>query len=229
MWPRIARLGEDAWLVEYEPRFDAGVNAQVLALADRIMSSHTGWVRDVVPAIASLAVHVHADGVQPAVIEQTLRTLASDPVASRGAGRLHEIPVCYDPEVGMDIPAVAAWAQCPVEEVAARHAAIEYRVFMVGFLPGFAYLGMVDPRIAMPRRDAPRVRVPAGSIGVASRQTGIYPIESPGGWQIIGRTAMRMFDAAAPDTGVRAGDRVRFIPITVGEYALSRSGAGLDA
>ncbi len=219
MWPRIARLGEDAWLVAYEPRFDVEINAQVLALAERVTSIDATWVREVVPAAASLAVHVDPDGVQPSVVEQTLRRLASEPVTPRGPGRLHEIPVCYDPALGPDLDAVAAWGSCSVEEVASRHAALEYRVFMVGFLPGFAYLGMVDPAIAMPRRDSPRVRVPAGSVGLASRQTGVYPVESPGGWQIIGRTATRMFDVSAPDAGLRAGDRVRFVPIGMAEFA----------
>ena len=219
MWPRIARLGEDAWLVEWEPRFDAAINAHVLTLANSVLASKHEWVRDVVPAIASCAVYVDPDRVAPADVEQTLRTLTSDPGVPDASSRFHEIPVCYDSEVASDIEAVAAWAQCSVDEVAARHAAVEYRVFMVGFLPGFAYLGMVDPTIGMPRRDLPRVRVPAGSVGVAGQQTGIYPVVSPGGWQIIGRTPMRMFDVETPDAGLRAGDRVRFVPIGLPEFA----------
>jgi inhibitor of KinA len=135
------------------------------------------------------------------------------------AGRLVEIPVCYGGEHGPDLSAVAGFARVTESEVVALHTAATYQVFMLGFVPGFAYLGSVDRRIAAPRRTEPRVRVPAGSVGVAGEQTGIYPSETPGGWQLIGRTPLRPFDISREDPFLlRAGDRVRFRPIVPDQF-----------
>jgi KipI family sensor histidine kinase inhibitor len=124
-----------------------------------------------------------------------------------------DIPVIYGGAGGPDLEAVAELAGCPVSEVIARHAARTYRVYMLGFVPGFAYMGTVDPAIAAPRHRVPRERVPAGSVGIAGQQTGVYPVESPGGWQLIGRTSTVMFDAArTPPSLLSPGDRVRFVP-----------------
>jgi biotin-dependent carboxylase-like uncharacterized protein len=124
-----------------------------------------------------------------------------------------EIAVAYGGEAGPDLEALADWAGLGAADVIARHSAQTYRVFALGFLPGFAYLGTVDPAIAMPRKPTPRLRVPAGAVGIAGRQTGVYPLSSPGGWQLIGQAGARMFDAAATRPALLTpGDRVRFIP-----------------
>ena len=121
-------------------------------------------------------------------------------------GKTIEVPVAYGGEAGPDLAAVAEWAGLSADGVAGRHAGTEYRVFMLGFLPGFAYLGSVDAQIAAPRRETPRLRVPAGSVGIAGRQTGVYPRESPGGWQIIGRSPLKVFDPDQCSRGaLRAG------------------------
>jgi KipI family sensor histidine kinase inhibitor len=134
--------------------------------------------------------------------------------------RILEIPVCYDRTVAIDIDAIAAHASLSVDEVIALHTAAVYRVYMIGFTPGFPYLGGLDDRLAMPRRATPRERVPAGSVAVGGAQTGIYPDESPGGWWIIGRSPLRLFDPMAdPPALLRAGDRVRFRAISAGELA----------
>jgi inhibitor of KinA len=131
------------------------------------------------------------------------------------------IPVCYGGEFGPDLPAVAVFAGLAEHEVVQLHAAATYRVFMLGFVPGFAYLGMVDPRLSMPRRATPRVRVPAGSVGVAGIQTGVYPAETPGGWQLIGRTPVKPFDPTSMEPFLmKAGDAVEFYPIDRAEYDL---------
>jgi KipI family sensor histidine kinase inhibitor len=142
--------------------------------------------------------------------------LAEDPVAER---RSISVPVCYQDELGPDLAAVAAFANMSPHDVIAIHASATYRVFMLGFMPGFAYMGVLDPRIAMPRRATPRVRVPRGAVGIAGAQTGIYPAESPGGWQLIGRTPLEPFDMtrSAPFL-FRPGDAVRFVPIERDEY-----------
>jgi KipI family sensor histidine kinase inhibitor len=129
------------------------------------------------------------------------------------------VPVCYEGPHAPDLQAVAEWSGCSGSDVIARHSAPLYRVFMIGFLPGFAYLGSVDPTIAAPRRETPRLHVVAGSVGIAGLQTGIYPAESPGGWQIIGRTPLVMFDATRePPVLMQAGDYVRFAPIDIAEF-----------
>ena len=127
-----------------------------------------------------------------------------------------EIAVQYGGEAGPDVEAVAEWASCSPDNVIEWHAARTYRVYMLGFVPGFSYMGRVDSRIAAPRRRVPRDRVPAGSVGIAGEQTGVYPIATPGGWQIIGRTAAVMFDPSrTPASLLQPGDLVRFVPVTL--------------
>jgi inhibitor of KinA len=140
------------------------------------------------------------------------------PDAARQAEPLR-IPVCYGGDLGPDLGAVAAFGGISADEVIALHASATYRVFMLGFVPGFAYMGIVDARIAAPRHSTPRVRVPAGSVGIAGVQTGIYPAETPGGWQLIGRTPIKPFDAnRAQPFLMKAGDAVRFYAIDRAEY-----------
>jgi inhibitor of KinA len=138
-----------------------------------------------------------------------------------------EIPVCYGGRFGPDLGAVAAWAGMDPHLVIAAHASREYRVFMLGFLPGFPYMASVDERIAMPRRDTPRTRVAAGSVGIAGPQTGVYSFDSPGGWQIIGRTPLVLFDAGhQPPALLAPGQRVRFRPVPSREFEAMRPAGG---
>ena len=220
MRPRIWRLGEETWVVEFEPRLDPRTNDRVLAMARAMDRQKLAGVLDVVPAIASLAVHVDGDLIDEDVLSATLERLADVPLEQESPPASHDVPVCYEGAHGPDLQAVADWSGCSTSEVIARHSATEYRVFMIGFLPGFAYLGAVDDRIAAPRRATPRLKVPAGSVGIAGRQTGVYPLESPGGWQIVGRTPIRMFyPHRRPPVRMQAGDRVRFVPIDPTEFA----------
>jgi inhibitor of KinA len=130
-----------------------------------------------------------------------------------------EIPVCYGGAFGPDLAVVAAQARLSLEEVIARHAAPNYLVHMIGFAPGFPYLGGLDARLATPRKAAPRPLVPAGSVGIAGGQTGIYSLPTPGGWQLIGRTPLRLFDPARSQPSLlRAGLRLRFVPISKAEF-----------
>ena len=219
MRPRIFRLGEETWVVEFESRLDPDINNRVLAIARRVEDQRLVGVLDVVPSIACLAVHVDADIVDEAAFAATLERLVDVPQHAPPPGLSHQIPVCYEGPFGPDLQAVADWAGCSEADVVARHIGVEYRVFMIGFLPGFAYLGAVDDHIAAPRRAAPRLKVAAGSVGIAGRQTGVYPLESPGGWQIVGRTPMAMFDPRRqPPVRMQAGDRVRFLPISSAEF-----------
>jgi inhibitor of KinA len=134
-------------------------------------------------------------------------------------GAVVEVPVCYGGELGPDLAAVAQFGACSEEDVITMHADVTYRVYMLGFVPGFAYMGSVDDRIAAPRRATPRTVVPPGSVAIAGRQTGVYPIATPGGWNIIGRTPMKLFDPNRQQPSCfRAGDSVRFKPITRREF-----------
>ena len=142
---------------------------------------------------------------------EILSIAKDDPPAGPLDGRGIEVPVCYGGDFGPDLAEVARLCACSEEEVIRLHTTVEYRVYVVGFVPGFAYMGVVDDKLALPRRAVPRTRVPAGSVAIAAGQTGIYPIETPGGWHLLGRTPVRPFDSARHEPVLfRPGDRVRF-------------------
>lgn len=211
----VRPLGDAAVEVAFGDELSEALNARVMALAADLRAHPLdAAVRDIVPAIASLVVHVDPATTDLEALIDVLRTRAGkvSPADVFEGGAVHQIPVRYGGEDGPDLDDVAAFAGISGDDVIARHAAGIYRVYMLGFLPGFAYLGQVDPSIAAPRRASPRQAVPAGSVGVAGRQTGVYPQVSPGGWQIIGRTSARMFDAASGRTLLQPGDRVQFVP-----------------
>ena len=214
----VREAGDSAWLLVFAGLEagsgvpDAAINARAVAVAQRLQVSGLTGVRDVVPTFRSVAVHVDPLLVDPTAVAEALTRHAD--VSTEAAGGVVEVPVAYGGEAGPDLLDVAAFAGCTPHQVIDRHASRVYRGFMLGFLPGFAYMGTVDPRIAAPRRAAPRVRVPAGSVGIAGRQTGIYPCASPGGWQIVGRASLGLFNAAAtPPARLAPGDVVRFVPV----------------
>ncbi|MFT3896415.1 MAG: 5-oxoprolinase subunit PxpB [Thermomonas sp.] len=216
---RVTRLGEDALLLRLGDGIDADANARVHALAARIEAMRPPWLRDLVPAYASLALFVDADAFADADdplahAESWLAALppdGADSAAPRGA--LHDIGVRYGGEHGPDLDALSEHAGLSPGQVIEMHAAAEYRVAMLGFAPGFPYLLGLDPKLAMPRLATPRQRVEAGSVGIGGEQTGVYPRPGPGGWRIIGRTDAVLFDAMrSPPALLAPGDRVRFVP-----------------
>jgi KipI family sensor histidine kinase inhibitor len=211
--PRLRAAGDAALLVEFDAVIDVEVNARVRAVARAIAALPASGLRDVVPTYRSVAISFDPRVTTlPRVVEAVTATLSSGPEGNEG--RLVEIPVLYGGPDGPDLDDVSAWAGLAPDEVVRRHTAATYRVFMMGFLPGFAYMGTVDAGIAAPRRATPRLRVPGGSVGIAGPQTGVYPRESPGGWQVIGRSLLPMFDAArVPPSLVEPGDRVRFTSV----------------
>jgi antagonist of KipI len=210
----IRDAGDSALLLELEARVDATVNARAIAMADSVRGAKLPGVRDVVSTYRSVAVFFDPLRTR---IESVVAALdaASHAPASSAVGPPIEIPVAYGGEFGPDLTELAAWAHLTEADVVRRHSSIVYRVFMLGFVPGFAYMGTVDESIAAPRRVTPRLRVPAGSVAVAARQTGIYPQETPGGWHIIGRTGVKPFDPfRTPAILFAPGDHVRFVPST---------------
>ena len=223
---RIVPAGDSALIVEFEERIDPAINARAIALAEEIQSASIAGVRDVVPTYRSVAVFF--DPLRTdynTLIERLERGAAQEgPDLSTGLDPIR-IPVCYGGDLGPDLAAVAALGGVSPADVITIHTGSTYRVFMLGFVPGFAYMGLVDPRIAAPRHATPRVRVPLGSVGIAGVQTGIYPAETPGGWQLIGRTPLKPFDAARAEPFLmKAGDAVRFHAIGRDEYDSWRSG-----
>lgn len=215
-FPRLVPSGEAALLVEFEPRISPSLNQRVHALATQLAAQKPRGVQEIIPAYRSLLIHynpleTNLENVSAAVNESWPQIEHLPPPAARRV----EIPVQY---TGEDLEFVAAYAQLSVPEVVARHTAVEYRVYLMGFTPGFAYLGEVDARIAAPRLEKPRTRVPAGAVGIAGQQTGIYPIESPGGWRILGHTPLKMFDLNRAEPFLLApGDGVQFVAVGDGE------------
>lgn len=217
---RIEPLGDHGWCAVLGERIDAALNARVHALAARLRERAPAGVEDIVPAYASLAVcfdpeRADADAVRAAIADALAATAGDGTPASPAAdAREIEIPVVYGGEAGPDLADAAAALGLTPETLAARHAAGTYTVAMLGFAPGFPYLIGLDPALALPRLPTPRTRVPAGSVAIGGAQTGLYPRESPGGWRLIGRTPLRVFDPQREPPALFApGDRVRFRPV----------------
>ncbi|MQA31266.1 MAG: 5-oxoprolinase subunit PxpB [Luteitalea sp.] len=213
---RFSRAGDSAIVVEFEERIDLAINARCIAFANAVLSCGLPGIRDVVPAYCTVTVYFDPLRTEQERLLACLKQAASETRRTVDApGRTHRVPVCYGGELGPDLADVARFARLSEEETIERHVVRRYRVFMLGFIPGFAYLGTVDEQIAAPRRAAPRTRVPAGSVGIAAGQTGVYPIETPGGWQLIGRTPLRVFDPSRPRPSLfQPGDAVHFVPIS---------------
>ena len=210
MTPRLHSLGDAALLCELPPPATLAQQEQIWALANEALQ----WpaVQEALPGMNNLTLLFDPARIDAAELE--MQVLAAWPQLAAAAieGRTIEIPVAYGGEHGPDLADVAAHTGFTPAEVVRRHAAGEYVVYLLGFLPGFAFMGGLAPELATPRRAEPRVAVPARSVGIGGAQTGVYPLVSPGGWQLIGRTPLEMFDStAAEPTLLRPGDRVRFV------------------
>ena len=223
--PRLIPMGDRALVIEFGDRPDPELSARIAAAAQHMRASPPPGVLDVVPASTTLALHYDpvliGVGTTPyeALIQKIETWLHEQAEAKLPQGRLVKIPVCYGGSFGEDLDEVARQHGLTPEAVATIHAGTEYHVYMLGFVPGFAYLGDMDARIATPRRDTPRPRVPAGTVAIGGAMTGVYPLETPGGWQLIGRTPLRMFTPdSEPPCLLRAGDTVRFVAISRAEF-----------
>ncbi|HEY2157912.1 MAG TPA: carboxyltransferase domain-containing protein [Isosphaeraceae bacterium] len=206
--PDLVPLGDRAWLARFPREADARRWAQAARSARR------AGVRDVVLAYRSASIHFDPDAAEG--IEDWLRSLTPADEAE-SPGRIVVLPVLYD---GADLAEIASATGLAVEEVVALHSRTTYDVFAIGFQPGFPYAGYLPvPLDRLPRRSEPRVRVPAGSVAIAAWQTGVYPTELPGGWNLLGRTPLSIVDIAAGRFPIRAGDRLKFEPIDAAEFA----------
>ncbi|MCL5884289.1 MAG: 5-oxoprolinase subunit PxpB [Deltaproteobacteria bacterium] len=219
---RYLAAGEQGLVVEFGDAIDPAVNARVQRLARVLSSRGVEGVLETVPTYRSLLV-LFDPLVLPrkrlAAVVEGLLDAPSGTDEPAGAPDVVELPVCYGGEFGPDLEFVARHSGLSPEEVISVHASPSYLVYMLGFTPGFPYLGGMPERIAVPRLASPRGKVPAGSVGIAGSQTGVYPVESPGGWRLIGRTPSRIFDPGAAEPFLlAAGDLVRFRPIDEEEY-----------
>ena len=217
---KIVSAGDAALVLELDERIDPVISGRCSSIAERLAAENISGIRDIVPTYRSVAVYFDPLRIDQAKLRSTLDTLTARATAVEPVRRDPiRIPVCYDADCGPDLGSVAKFAGLSEADVIEIHSAATYRVMMLGFMPGFAYMGVVDPRIAAPRLDTPRQRVPRGSVGIAKDQTGIYPSETPGGWQVIGRTPVRPFDLTQPDPFLlHSGDEVRFVPIAREEF-----------
>lgn len=206
----IHPLGEAALCCTLAPPVSLEQQQRIWQLADGLAG--VAGVQGLIPGMNNLTLTFDPLQTEAADLEQVARRLWARPLRQRQAGRRVEIPVRYGGEDGPDLAAVATHCGLTPEEVVRRHTATDYVVYFIGFQPGFAYLGGLDEALHTPRRAEPRVTVPAGSVGIGGAQTGIYPLATPGGWQLIGRSRLPLFDPQAePPTLLAPGDRVRFV------------------
>ncbi|MGJ3220719.1 5-oxoprolinase subunit PxpB [Geobacillus thermoleovorans] len=214
-------LCEYAVTVRFSDRIDEDVNDIVHQTAARLQAERKEGIEEIVPAFSSLTIYYDPLMIDYIGIGAWLRkNIRRSEQAVRRSARTVVIPVCYGGEFGPDLPDVARFHGMTEDEVIALHSAGRYRVYMIGFSPGFAYLGGLSPRLATPRRSVPRTKVPAGSVGIAGGQTGVYPLATPGGWQLIGRTPLKLFDPHREKPSLlAAGDIVAFQPIGADEFA----------
>lgn len=217
---RIVPLGDRALCIELGQGVDLALSARARAAAQQLRLAALPGVSDVVPAFTTVALHYWPEAVGGESPYDQLRKRVEE-VLARGIStegtvpRIVEVPVCYGGEFGPDLAEVAASCKLTPDEVVALHGASSHVVHMLGFAPGFPYMGGLDARLHVPRRATPRTAVPAGSVAIAKDQSGIYPLEAPGGWNLIGRTPLRLFRATAERPCLlEPGDEVRFVAIS---------------
>lgn len=218
--PRLRPCGDSAVLVEYGEGIALPLNRKVHAVARALRERPPAGVHTVVPAYRTLSIGYDPLVVSLEALAGRLAALEAElDTAALAAARTVELPVCYGGDFGPDLEFVAAHNGLTLEEVVGFHSRDPYPIYAVGFAPGFCYLGGLDPRLHTPRLPTPRTRVPAGSVGIAEAQTGVYPADSPGGWRLIGRTPLNLFDPLKADPFLyQAGDEIRFVPIPPAEY-----------
>ncbi|MEL7496394.1 MAG: 5-oxoprolinase subunit PxpB [Planctomycetota bacterium] len=222
----VRPYGNRAILIEFDQRISLELNQSVQRLCQLLAKLNLSAIQNLLPAFCSLTVLFDPDAIEVLELERIIRRIVevdlqastanatvavcNNETKDSNAGNKILIPVCYEEPFALDWKDVEQNTGLSVDEIIERHTGCEYQVFMVGFLPGFAYLGAVDESIRCPRRDQPRLHVPLGSVGIADGQTGVYPLDAPGGWQIIGRTPISMFGTESQPFLLKPGDTVEF-------------------
>ena len=218
---KISIAGENSLIIYFDGRASDRNSVLIAETVNNLKASIGCFIIDLIPSYASLLVIYDSlltdHYLMKLEIEKSLKKIVSS--KSSNNGTLVELPVYYSPESGPDLQSLSKLVGLSTREIIELHQSIDYRVYAMGFAPGFAYLGEIDSRIAAPRLQTPRLKVPAGSVAIADRQTAVYPCQSPGGWNLIGLCPETMFDMAkTPPTPIKVGDRVRFQQVTRREY-----------
>jgi inhibitor of KinA len=217
---RFLAAGDRALVVEFGDRIDRALSAEVLRLHASLRSKGLAGVVETVPTFRSLMVHYDPLATTRAALEHAIASLLDREPGLRSINTLWRVPVCYDGEFAPDLAEVARLTGLSPADVVALHSATRYHIYMLGFLPGFPYMGDLPARLALPRRADPRVRVPTGSIAIATTLTAIYPYESPGGWHLIGATPIRLFDPERAQPALfTPGDAVQYEPVDAAAFA----------
>lgn len=217
---RILTAGDSSILIEFGKEINPEINGKITSLVQLMKEQHIEGVVDIIPAFCTLLVNYDPRVITYEEIRDRMEKLLKiETRASESRRRVYEIPVCYGGEYGPDIENIAEHAGLSVEEVIRIHSSRDYLIYMLGFLPGFCYLGGLDERIHTPRLANPRIKINAGSVGIGGSQTGIYPLDSPGGWQLMGMTPVKTYDPEREvPILVEAGDYIRFVPVDESEY-----------
>lgn len=217
--PIFLDAGDTALIVEFGRDIDRQASALVLALAERVRQARIAGVVETVPTFRSLMVHYDPVRLTAGELRGHLQPMLTGLVAGAQAGRRWLLPACYDPALAPDLAEVGERTGLGSDEVVRRHSATTYHVYMLGFLPGFPYMGDLPPELALPRRENPRVRVPKGAIAIAMRMSSIYTLESPGGWHLVARTPAPLWDQRREHAVLlAAGDKVQFEPVSLADY-----------
>ena len=217
---RILTAGDSSLLIEFGNEISPEINRRIAAVVELMREQHIEGVVDVIPAFCSLLVNYDPRVVGYEKMKKRLESLVRvDIKVGQVKRKIFEIPVLYGGEYGPDLASIAEHAGISQDEVIAIHSSRDYLIYMLGFLPGFCYLGGLDERIHTPRLSNPRLRIRAGSVGIGGSQTGIYPLDSPGGWQLMGMTPVKTYDPEREiPILVEAGNYIRFVPIDEEQY-----------
>lgn len=217
---KFLKAGDKALVMEFGDSISKDINAKIALALEELKEIKADGIIDVLPTYRSILINYEPSKIRFNELLDLLKSIKLDG-AKKGEGKvkLIEIPTLYGGEYGPDISFVAEHAKLSEEEVIKIHSGTDYLVYMMGFLPGFTYLGGLDERLVTPRLKSPRLKIEAGSVGIASNQTGMYPVESPGGWQLIGRTPLKLYDESKnPPVFIEAGNYIRYVPINEDDY-----------
>lgn len=212
--------GDRAMLVEFGQVVEEAVNQQVQGLSRALTKMHIQGITELQPAICSLMIYYDPEQITYSRLRQeTERCRQSAGTGKQTEKKILKVPCCYGARFGTDLKDMEAYTGLDRDEIIRIHSSVDYKIYMLGFLPGFVYLGGLDARLHMPRLDSPRLKIAPGAVGIGGSQTGIYPMESPGGWRLIGGTPIELYDPyREPATLCEAGMYIRFVPITVDDF-----------
>ncbi|MDY6304790.1 MAG: 5-oxoprolinase subunit PxpB [Oribacterium sp.] len=217
---KVVPEGDSGLLIQFEQVISPAINQRIAAIVKLIRAQQISGIIDMIPTYCSLLINYNPQAISYKELHHRIESIVKmDTKTESITKKVYEIPTCYGGKYGPDLKNIAEHAGLSEEEVIRIHSSSDYLIYMLGFLPGFTYLGGLDERIHTPRLANPRVLIPAGSVGIGGSQTGIYPVDSPGGWQLMGMTPVKTYDPnRAEPILVQAGDYIRFVPVSEEEY-----------